>query len=101
MLFAITCLHTVLRVSNTPTPLIAQASDDRRVSVVEQFGQIGHREDVAQVSLVHLQHDAQSAQIVALLPQVVPQIEVAVDVLVQPRYLAVGHENDPVCALQH
>ena len=96
-----TCLQTVLSVSKTPTPLSAQASTTGD-SVWLSSSVRSATEKMSLRSRLFICSTTPSLLRSSPWPtQVVPQVEVAVDVLVQPRYLAVGHEHHAVGALQH
>ena len=75
----------------------------RHRAEVERVVHLLVRQDqvAGQVLLVVLEHDRQLADVHALRQQIVLQVLQALEVVVEPAGLAVGHEHDAVGALEH
>ena len=90
-------------VSNTPWPCRQSAPKLRHAAEVQRVVELVRAQDqvARQVLLVVLEHHRELADVDALREEVLLEVLQALDVVVVPPRLAVGHEDDAVRALEH
>ena len=73
----------------------------RGISRVPPLRKIGRREDIAEVTLVVLHYQTQVQWIVPLVLEVVPHVQICLNIVVQAIYLRIHNEDDAVNTLDN